>query len=275
MGIRPLAALATPRKRRLPDTHRGAKARKGCRALMNDNDPSHGEDGPARAVAVQPAQPKESEQPKPAAPTSAKPKRAEPASARLKGLAGSLRSRLAKPEARQNLLKAGFLAALLVVGGLLVWLLTSLLAAATMQSANRPASAADPTAAAPAAPGASPRPSLPVASVSPLDFRVGDCFKDFDPEASKSTVVGCTTDHSAQLVAVTHYADGDGYPGREAMKTRARETCQAAALTEKSNAYNLNYRLAYPSTSSWAKGDRRVDCYVTASGNIIKASLLP
>ena len=104
---------------------------------------------------------------------------------------------------------------------------------------------------------------------------MGDCFKDFDPEAAKSTVVACTTDHSAQLVAVTQYADVDAYPGREAMKTKARETCQTAALTEKSNAYNLNYRLAYPSTSSWAKGDRRVDCYVTASGNIIKASLLP
>ncbi|MBT2547052.1 septum formation family protein [Arthrobacter sp. ISL-65] len=142
-----------------------------------------------------------------------------------------------------------------------------------MQAANGPgAAAADPP---PAPTAASPRPTLPLASVSPLDFRVGDCFKDFDPEASKSTVVACTTDHSAQLIAITHYAGGDAYPGRDAMKTRARETCQAAPLTEKSNAYNLNYRLAYPSTASWAKGDRRVDCYVTASGNIIKASLLP
>jgi hypothetical protein len=193
--------------------------------------------------------------------------------AQLKSLPGSIRSRLAQTEVRQTLLKAGFVAALLLVGGLLAWLLTSLLASATMQAANRPeAAAAEPS---PAAPAASPRPSLPLANVSPLDFRVGDCFKDFDPEASKSTVVACTADHSAQLVAVTHYADGDAYPGRDALKTRARETCQTAALTEKSNAYNLNYRLAYPSTASWAKGDRRVDCYVTASGNIIKASLLP
>jgi Septum formation len=222
---------------------------------MSENDPSHdGERGPARSVAVRPG-----------------PKSAEPA--QPKSLVGSIRSRLARPEVRQTLLKTGFLAALLVAGGLLVWLLTSLLASATMQSANRPeAGAAEPSAAPPAA---SPRPSLPLASVGPLDFRVGDCFKDFDPEASKSTIVACTTDHSAQLVAVTRYADGDGYPGRDALKTRARETCRTAALTEKSNAYNLTYRLAYPSTASWAKGDRRVDCYVTASGNIIKASLLP
>ncbi|MFE5835445.1 septum formation family protein [Arthrobacter sp. NPDC056493] len=222
---------------------------------MNDNDPSHdGERGPARVITVQPD------------PGTRGP--AEP-----KSLTGSIRSRLARPEVRQTLLKAGFVAALLVAGGLLVWLLTSLLATATMQAANRPeAAAAEPS---PAPPAASPRPSLPLASVGPLDFRVGDCFRDFDPEASKSTIVACTTDHSAQLVAVTHYAGSDGYPGRDALKTRARETCQTAALTEKSNAYNLNYRLAYPSTASWGKGDRRVDCYVTASGNIIKASLLP
>ncbi|MFC9352565.1 septum formation family protein [Arthrobacter sp. NPDC057013] len=234
---------------------------------MNDNDPSHkGERGPARAVAVQPG-PNSAEAPQ------TRPSAAQDRPTRLKSLAGSVRSRLARPEVRQTLLKTGFLAALLVAGGLLVWLLTSLLAAATIQSASRPeAAAAEPSAAPPAA---SPRPSLPLASVSPLDFRVGDCFKDFDPEASKSTIVACTTDHSAQLVSVTHYADGDGYPGRDALKTRARETCQTAALTEKSNAYSLNYRLAYPSTASWAKGDRRVDCYVTASGNVIKASLLP
>jgi len=262
---------------------------------MNDNDPSHdGERGPVRSVAGQPEpaearsvgrDPAESEpvtteptgpgrtQPSAAQASAAGPSAAQPSVARLKSLLGWVRSRLGQTEVRQTLLKAGFVLALLVVGGLLVWLLTSLLAGATMQAANRPeATAAQPS---PAPPAVSPRPSLPLANVGPLDFRVGDCFKDFDPEASKSTVVACTSDHSAQLVAVTHYADGDAYPGREGLKTRARETCQTAALTEKSNDYNLNYRLAYPSTASWAKGDRRVDCYVTASGNVIKASLLP
>ena len=262
---------------------------------MNDNDPSHdGERGTGRSVTVQP-EPAEAQsagcepaEPKPVAPESAGADRTQPSAARpgtarpvaaqalaarFKSLLGSIRSRLAQTEVRQTLLKAGFVVALLVVGGLLVWLLTSLLASATMQAANRPE--ATTAQSSPAAPAVSPRPSLPLANVGPLDFRVGDCFKDFDPEASKSTVVACTSDHSAQLVAVTHYADGDAYPGREGLKTRARETCQTAALTEKSNAYNLNYRLAYPSTASWAKGDRRVDCYVTASGNVIKASLLP
>jgi hypothetical protein len=139
---------------------------------MNDNDPSHGrERGPARAVAVQP---------KPEEPKSAVPGQAQRNAALPRSLAGSLRSGLAQPEVRQTLLKSGFVAALLVVGGLLVWLLTSLLAGATMQAANRPGAAAAEPSPAPAA--ASPRPSLPLASVSPLDFRVGDCLKDFDPE---------------------------------------------------------------------------------------------
>lgn len=177
-------------------------------------------------------------------------------------------------DVRQSLVKAGFVAALLAVGGLLIWLLTSLLATATLQSANQ--TGAPQGTASPAAPSASPRPSLPVKGVSPLDFRVGDCFKDFDPEATESTVVACTTDHSAQLVAVHFYDAADSYPGGDAMKAKAREACQSAALTAKSNAYNLDYRLAYPSSTSWGQGDRRVDCYVTAAaGNIIKANLLP
>ena len=175
---------------------------------------------------------------------------------------------------RQSLVKAGFVAALLAVGGLLIWLLASLLATATLQSANQPGAPQE--AASPSAPSASPRPSLPLKGVSPLDFRVGDCFKDFDPEAIESTVVACTLEHSAQLVAVHYYDTTDSYPGGDAMKAKAREACQSAALTAKSNAYNLDYRLAYPSSTSWGQGDRRVDCYVTAAaGNIIKASLLP
>jgi hypothetical protein len=108
-----------------------------------------------------------------------------------------------------------------------------------------------------------------------LDFQLRDCFKDFDPDAPQSTVVDCATGHSAQLVAVERYAAGDSYPGREALKQRARDACKAAPLTDKS--YDaLSYKLAYPSSSSWNKGDRRVDCYVvTDAGNVMTKSLLP
>ena len=46
----------------------------------------------------------------------------------------------------------------------------------------------------------------------------------------------------------------------------------AAAATN----YDLKQRNAYPSSTSWDNGDRRVDCYVTAdTGNVIMESLVP
>ncbi|MFJ5699235.1 septum formation family protein [Arthrobacter sp. NPDC093139] len=178
------------------------------------------------------------------------------------------------PGLQQNLMKAGFLVALLAVAGMLVWILGSLLAGATLQAVGEPGPAAAPASAPP--PPATPRPSLPVKGVRPLDFRVGDCFKDFDASAADATVVACTSGHSAQLVAIHRYPAGDSFPGAKEMKAKGREACQAAKLNSKTNAYVLTYQLAYPSPDSWRQGDRRVDCYITsASGNIIKTSLLP
>lgn len=163
-------------------------------------------------------------------------------------------------------------AAALVVLGLLIWWLTSLGAANQQPGAGTtPAPAAGTSSATPAARGA-----LPLEEVSPLDYRLGDCFKDFDANATTSTVVGCDTAHSAQLVAIDSYPAADAYPGREPLKQKARDVCKAAPLTEKSGQYPFSYKLAYPSSSSWDTGDRRVDCYVAAdAGNPITESLLP
>lgn len=175
---------------------------------------------------------------------------------------------------QQVLVKAGFLVVLLVLGGTLVWAFGAMLAAATLQSVGEPGPAAKSPS--DAAPSAAPRPVLPVKGVSSLDFRVGDCFKDFDPSAPDAEVVACALPHSAQLVAVHQYAARDSFPGSTAMKAKGREACQAAPLNSRTAGYELKYRLAYPSPDSWRRGDRRVDCYITsASGNIIKSSLLP
>nr|WP_249777234.1 septum formation family protein [Arthrobacter sp. C9C5] len=109
-----------------------------------------------------------------------------------------------------------------------------------------------------------------------MDFQLGDCFKDFDANAATSTVVACNTGHSAQLVAVDHYAVDAAYPGRDPLKQKALDTCKAAPLTDKSGNYDFSYKLAYPSSSSWGNGDRRVDCYFVADGgNVVKESLIP
>jgi hypothetical protein len=179
-------------------------------------------------------------------------------------------ARLGRWVRRQSLPRIGAAAVVLVVVGLLVWLLASTL------GGPKPSEAASSPAAAAASSAPASRGPVPLESVSPLDFQLGDCFKDFDPDAPQSTVVACDTGHSAQLIAIEQYPAPDAYPGRDELKQRARAVCKASPLADKSNDYDLSYKLAYPSSSSWEKGDRRVDCYVTANtGNVIKESLLP
>ncbi|WP_354349200.1 septum formation family protein [Pseudarthrobacter sp. PvP090] len=172
---------------------------------------------------------------------------------------------------RQGAARTGAAVAAVAVMGLLIWLLTSLGGGPKQSAADvSPAPAA--TSAAPASRG-----PLPLEGVGPLDFRLGDCFKDFDPEAPQSTIVDCTTGHSAQLIAIHHYQASDAYPGLAALKDKGRETCRNAQVAAAAaTTYNLLQRNAYPSSSSWDNGDRRVDCYVTAdAGNVIMESLVP
>jgi hypothetical protein len=173
----------------------------------------------------------------------------------------------------QALLKVAFVMVLVGVAGFLVWLALWLRAEGDGSGATGPG--------VPGVVEISPTPlttplPLPREGVAPPDFRLGDCFKDFDAAALRSTVVACDAGHSAQLVAIYRYAADDSYPGREALKAKALEACQAARLAPAANEYTLNFQRAYPSTTSWESGDRRVDCYVTAAGgNVINASVLP
>ena len=171
---------------------------------------------------------------------------------------------------RQSSVRIGAAVAAVVVMGLLVWGLTSL-----GGGSKQPVADTAPTAAATSAAPASRGP-LPLEGVGPLDFQLGDCFRDFDPEATQSTIVDCATGHSAQLIAIHLYQAPDAYPGLTALKDKGRETCRNAQLTAAATTYSLLQRNAYPSSSSWDNGDRRVDCYVTAdAGNVIMESLVP
>ena len=173
---------------------------------------------------------------------------------------------------RQGPAKLGAAVTAVVVMGLLIWWLTSL--GGSKQTAADTSPAPAPTTTSSSAPAS--RGALPLEGVGPLDFRAGDCFKDFDPEAPQSTIVDCATGHSAQLIAVHHYQESDGYPGLNALKDKGRETCRNAQLTAAATNYALKQRNAYPSSTSWDNGDRRVDCYVTAdTGNVIMESLVP
>ena len=203
--------------------------------------------------------------PRPAAPpTSGLPQVAAPAAAAEKQPPMQRRT-------VSTLLKALFVAVLLSVVGGLVWL-ASWLGSETPESSGDPGSGVievSPT------PLPTPLP-LPREGVTPPDYRLGDCFKDFEPSGLRSMVVACDTPHSAQLVAVFRYPGNGSYPGREALAAKALEACQASKLAPAANDYTLNFQRAYPSGTSWESGDRRVDCYVMADGgNVINASVLP
>lgn len=203
--------------------------------------------------------------PKPAAPpTAGLPQVAAPAA---EAAPPPVKHRRAVP----TLLKALFVVVLLGVVGGLVWLANWL----GSEPADPPADPGSRVIETSPTPLPTP-PALPREGVTPPDYRLGDCFKDFDPEALRSTAVACNTPHSAQLVAVFRYPGNDPYPGPEALAEKALEACQAARLAPPANDYTLNFQRAYPSGTSWESGDRRVDCYVTAdAGNVIKASVLP
>ena len=188
--------------------------------------------------------------------------RARPLARRARPFAGRIR--------RLGPKRLGAAAAVLAAIGLLVWWAVASFAGGGQPSADNSPAVTAASASAPAS-----RATLPLQGVTPMDFQLRDCFKDFDPDAQQSTVVDCATGHSAQLVAVEKYAAGDSYPGREALKQKARDVCRSAPLTDKTGDA-LSYKLAYPSSSSWNKGDRRVDCYVvTDGGNVLTKSLLP
>lgn len=172
---------------------------------------------------------------------------------------------------QQTLWKAFFVVVLLAVIGSLAWLALWL-----NSNGNQEASAGavpgilETTVTPPATPLPLPREAEPAA------YALGDCFKDFDPEALKTTVVPCDTGHSAQLVAVFHYPEGEDYPGAEALKAKALEACQAAKLGPAANQYTLTFERSFPSSTSWGAGDRRLHCYVTSpGGNNVNASVLP
>ncbi|MCB5291268.1 hypothetical protein BJQ90_00689 [Arthrobacter sp. SO3] len=180
-------------------------------------------------------------------------------------------SQLAGLVSRQSPARIGGAVAAVVVMGLLIWWLTSLGGGGSKQPDAGASPAAATTPSAPASRG-----PLPLEGVGPLDFQLGDCFKDFDPEAPQSTIVDCTAGHSAQLIAIHHYQQSDAYPGLSALKDKGRETCRNAQLAAATTNYDLKQRNAYPSSTSWDNGDRRVDCYVTAdNGNVIMESLIP
>lgn len=163
---------------------------------------------------------------------------------------------------RQRIIIGGIVLAVLILIVVGIWMLVGALA-------NRPV--ANPT---PEPVASTSRGTLP-ADIEAKDYQLGDCFADFDSNASKARVVDCNTDHSAQLGAIFRYKAEDSFPGTTTLRDKGREICRNVMLNEASSKYVLLQQNVYPSSTSWDKGDRRVDCFIVVdSGNTLKESVL-
>ncbi|MHA7169539.1 septum formation family protein [Arthrobacter bambusae] len=163
---------------------------------------------------------------------------------------------------RYRLIIGGIVLAVLILIGVVIWILVGALA-------NRPAAAPVP------APSTSTNRGPLPADIEARDYQLGDCFADFDSNATKSRAVDCTTDHSAQLGAIFRYKAEDTFPGATALRDKGREICRDVMLNEASTKYALLQQNVYPSATSWDNGDRRVDCFIVVnSGNTLKESVL-
>ncbi|MHA7276899.1 hypothetical protein ACX80O_10305 [Arthrobacter sp. Hz1] len=170
-----------------------------------------------------------------------------------------------KGQRTRGLLIGGALLGLLALG-LLVWALVALISGLTSSPDTEPISNG--------APGAD---GIIAEDVLPIDLDAGQCLRDFVDINTGSTVVTCSTPHNAQLLATEFYADGDQFPGEDALALRAQQVCDGVDLDETavSRYENLELLRVTPQQNAWSDGDRRLDCLVTSSeGNIISDTLI-
>ncbi|WP_284763520.1 septum formation family protein [Arthrobacter sp. efr-133-R2A-63] len=163
---------------------------------------------------------------------------------------------------KYRIIIGGIVLGVLILIGVVIWILVGVLA-------NHPAAVSTPGPATSTSRGPLP------ADVEAKDYQLGDCFADFDSNATTSKVVDCTTGHSAQLGAIFRYKAEDSFPGANALRDKGREICRDVMLNEASTKYALLQQNVYPSATSWDNGDRRVDCFIVVNtGNTLKESVL-
>lgn len=113
------------------------------------------------------------------------------------------------------------------------------------------------------------------------DLRGGECLTGFrDAFAEEFQVVGCSSNHTAQLVHAELLSSDplEPYPGDAAVIAAARERCDVRDLIdiEVAKEYtDLRTTYAYPvSADQWDQGQRGVYCFVySESGTTFTSSL--
>lgn len=99
-----------------------------------------------------------------------------------------------------------------------------------------------------------------------FSIKVGDCLNDGNLEGQVTTtpVIDCAEPHDSEAYASVLVADGE-YPGDQAIFDQADTECGAAFATYVGidwSESSLNFSYYYPTTESWANGDREILCLV-------------
>lgn len=108
-------------------------------------------------------------------------------------------------------------------------------------------------------------------------IKVGDCLNDASAgdEVSSVPTVPCSEPHDSEAYHAFNLPDGE-YPGDANIQTAAGEGCVPAFDTYVGIAYQeskLDFAYYFPTTASWADGDREILCIVYDPNGQVTGSL--
>ena len=103
-----------------------------------------------------------------------------------------------------------------------------------------------------------------------FSIKVGDCLNDATATGTVTTapIVPCSKPHDSEAYKSIIMADGD-FPGEDAVKTQADQGCADAFPDFVGIAYddsNLSISYYFPTSDSWANGDREILCTIYDDG---------
>ncbi|HEY4152047.1 MAG TPA: septum formation family protein [Pseudolysinimonas sp.] len=103
-----------------------------------------------------------------------------------------------------------------------------------------------------------------------FSIKVGDCLNDATAtgEVTTAPIVPCSKPHDSEAFKSIIMDDGD-FPGDDAVTSQADEGCADAFPGFIGIAYDdshLNISYYYPTSDSWANGDREIMCTVYDDG---------
>lgn len=132
-----------------------------------------------------------------------------------------------------------------------------------------PAEPAEPGEPAPAAKKAEPKKEDPIAAA---DLKVGICISDALSTLGDVTTFDeaeCDEPHDGEVYTLIELpgAKGAKYPGTEEVTAKGQRGCRARlrrqATAKAFRDKELGYKFVYPTSLSWADGDREITCLAT------------